>query len=84
MERNAYPRWEIALNEHVIRAITARLEGRRGGPQAEEASLASDEERGSAHVRALAKRLEEYEADRERYPTLRDFYPRLLDALSER
>lgn len=82
MARQAYPSWEIALNEHVVRAVVARLALGRDGPDAAEAELARQEERGFRYVRALAARLAEYEDARDRYPTLADFYPALLAELS--
>ena len=38
---------------------------------------------GLPYIGALAERLREFEADRARYPTLMDFYPRLVDAIEE-
>jgi len=82
MSSQAYGNWETALNEHVIRAVTARLIGRSDQAMAERV-LANDEQKGFAYVRALYQRLAEYEADREKYPTFESFLPRLLEALGE-
>jgi hypothetical protein len=82
MSSQAYGNWETALNEHVIRAVIARLIG-RSDPATAERVLANDEQKGFAYVRALYQRLAEYEADREKYPTLESFLPRLLEALGE-
>lgn len=81
MARQAYPSWKIAWNEHVVRAVVARLVLDRSGPDAAEGELARQEERGFRYVRALAARLAEYENARDRYPTLADFYPLLLAEL---
>lgn len=40
-------------------------------------------ERGFRHLDALLERLAEFEANRDRYPTIADFYPRLLDVFRE-
>ncbi|HEU4456047.1 MAG TPA: DUF4932 domain-containing protein [Longimicrobium sp.] len=82
MREQAYPTWEIAVNEHVVRAITIRLAYRERGDSAGRAELEENVRRGFAHLPALLERLGEYEADRARYPTLEAFYPRLLAVFS--
>jgi len=76
-----YVNWTIALNEHVLRAQNCRLRRRLVGDTAAEAQLAKEESQGFQYIRALEAKLAEYEAQRERYPGLADFYPELLTAL---
>lgn len=83
MRRLAYGSWETAVNEHIIHAINVRLTDRRHGEEAAEQQVERDLQRGFVHVPALVERLREYEQDRERYRTLADFYPRLLEVFAE-
>ncbi len=76
-----YRDWTTALNEHVLRAQNCRLRRRLSGDEAAEAQLAAEEGQGFRNVRALEAKLAEYEAQRELYPSLADFYPVLLGAL---
>ncbi|MDD4051342.1 MAG: DUF4932 domain-containing protein [candidate division Zixibacteria bacterium] len=78
MTRQAYGTWESCVDEHIDRAVTARLLFRRGGPEAHDRSLADDRNNGFIYVDLLAAKLEEYESRRDRYKTFADFYPELL------
>ncbi len=78
MTRQAYGTWESCVDEHIDRAVTARLFFRRGGPEARDRSLADDRNNGFIYVDLLAAKLEEYESQRDRYKTFADFYPELL------
>ena len=82
MAEQAYGTWETALNEHIIRAVTARFLARSDPARAEQL-LALDEQKGFVYVRPLYDRLAEYEANRDDYPTFASFLPRLLDALGK-
>lgn len=83
MGRQAYPVWDTAVNEHIIRAITARLAYLEDGQAAGDEELDNQKKRGFVYVEALAERLKEYESARDRYPTIAEFYPRLLDVFGE-
>jgi hypothetical protein len=83
MSEQAYDNWQSAVNEHLIRAITARLAARELGPEAGRRALETDHKRGFRYIDALADRLVEYEANRERYPTLESFFPRLVAVFAE-
>lgn len=72
--------WEHYVREHIVCAVASRLVRAERGARAGELVLKEAEKEGLRHVRDFAKRLEEYEADRKRYPTLAEFYPRLVDA----
>jgi hypothetical protein len=78
MQKQAYGDWPTAVHEHIIRAITVRLAWARS-QEAGDRALAIDEGRGFKYVRALAARLEQYEAARDKYPTFETFFPRLLE-----
>jgi hypothetical protein len=80
MRRWGYVNWTIALNEHVLRAQNCRLYRRLKGDAAAEAQLSKEEDQGFRYIRALDTKLAEYEAQRDTYPALADFYPELLTA----
>jgi hypothetical protein len=81
MRRQAYGNWESTVNEHIVRAVTTRLAYLHYGAEAGDRALRGEQERGFIHVAALCAALERYEAARDTYPTLNDFYPELLAAL---
>ncbi len=81
MKEQAYTDWETTLNEHLVRAVVVRLTFLRSGPEAGEKALAKEEARGFAYVRPLVDQLKRYEQHRDVYPTLKEFYPHLLDVL---
>ena len=83
MNRLGYTRWLDCANEHIIRAIVARLAHHHLGPEAGNRALREESSRGFRYIHALARRLEEYEARRRDYPTLDAFFPRLLDIFAE-
>ena len=75
-----YRSWKTCVNEHVIRAITTRIATIQLGAQVGEDALRREMESGFPYVGALYQRLEEYEANRERFPDLESFYPNLMGA----
>ena len=76
-----YLNWKVALNEHVLRAQNCRLRRLLMGEKAADEQLEREESQGFRYIRALDARLAEYEAQRDRYPSLDVFYPALLSAL---
>lgn len=80
MTAMAYPNWEVAVNEHIIRAVTTRMVFIQEGQSQGDRVMQVEESRGFIYVPALAGRLEIYEAERDHYPDFASFYPRLLEA----
>lgn len=78
MARQAYKNWTTIVNEHIVRALEARMAFHRHGADAMHKKIQEDVNRSFVHLPALCKALERYEADRARYPTLRAFYLELL------
>ena len=72
------PEWEGCSKHIIVSAISERLQVSISGkaPDARPGPLEDD-------IRAMARRLEDYEKDRKSYPTLLDFYPRLVDEFRE-
>lgn len=83
MARLGYTHWFDCANEHLIRAIVARLAHHHLGAEAGRQALRAEVSRGFRYVHAVADRLETYEAQRDRYPTFAAFFPRLIAVFAE-
>lgn len=83
MRKKAYDNWPTTVNEHLIRAITVRLTARVISPEAGQRALKTERQHGFLYIDALVDRLVEYEANRDRYPTLESFFPRLISVFAE-
>lgn len=75
MKDNAYPTWQICVNEHIVRSVTARLAYMRDGQDAYEKTIAQEKAKGFIYITQLTEKLEEYEKNRDQYNSLREFYP---------
>lgn len=78
MRRQAYGTWETVMRESLVRACVIRYTRRYDGGVA--AAMATLEERSRSFLwmNDLALLLGEYEAHRDRYPTLETFMPRVI------
>ena len=74
-----YTRWIDCANEHVIRAITARLSTQVFGLEQGRQALREDAVRGFRYVHALSRCLLYYEQNRTIYPNFSHFYPRIFE-----
>lgn len=86
METQAYGEWLTVVDESVVRAVTIRLAYRFNGSDSGDKELRDNKSKGFVFSDALVKKLEEYEQNRTKYPTLDSFYPKLLktfDGFSE-
>lgn len=83
MKKQAYPSWEICVNEHLVRAVTTRLAYREMGREAGEKALLYEKTKGFFYVEALCERLEQYETARDRYRTFADFSGELIAVFKE-
>jgi hypothetical protein len=78
MRRQAYGNWMVTVREHVVRAIVVRLVTLHAGEREGRRVLDEELSSGFAYIGALCRRLEEYDRNRDRYPTFDVFFPRLL------
>lgn len=83
MARIGYTHWFDCANEHLIRAVTARLAHHHLGAEAGRRALREESGRGFRYIHALARRLEEYESQRDRYPTFAAFFPRFIAVFAD-
>ena len=81
--RYGYGTWETVVNEHIVRAINARMLLRHLGPAVGRSAVITDESRGFVYLASLVNALSRYETSRDKYAGLRDFYPELLEAFVE-
>lgn len=79
MKSQSYPKWEIALNEHVLRATNARMYESLDGTGMK--NVKQELSRGFKYVPGLYKKLEEYDKNRDKYKKFSDFYPELIKSL---
>jgi hypothetical protein len=79
MRKQAYPTWEIMLNEQGVRAVTTRYLRERKGAAAADAAIAREEARSFLWTRPLADLLGTYEAQRQQYPDLEAFMPKIVE-----
>ena len=83
MKKAAYPKWDVVVKEHLVRAVSVRLTYRELGEQAGATALEDEKGRGFAYVGDICERLKQYEADRKRYPTFASFYPEIIKLFEE-
>lgn len=79
MTRMAYGSWETCVNEHILRAIEARMAFAIGGQTAYDEVIRDEKEKNHfIYVEALAEKIAEYEKNRAKYKTFEEFYPELI------
>lgn len=81
LPRPCYGDWRQCVREHLVRAVKNRLLLQERGEAAARADLEDEEGRGYLYLKPLTDRLQEFEAHRDRYPSLVEFYPRWIAAL---
>jgi len=78
MKAQAYGNWTVVMYESLVRACVVRYMLASEGIKASEKQVRYERGRGFAWVGDLSNLLEEYESDRERYPTFESFMPRVI------
>lgn len=79
MRNQAYHDWHVTVKEHIVRAVTIRLAADKYGEEL--ASLSNFRlEMGKRfiYVKPLCKKLKEYEANRDKYHSFKEFFPELI------
>lgn len=80
-EGRCAPTWEECARREIAFAAASRLLERAGDRKSADEVPIKYARVGMPHIAALAGALKDFEADRKRWRTLPDFYPRLLDVL---
>lgn len=76
--------WSSCMQEHLVYAVTLRILAKEAGEKAYRAAMREYSERGFPYLEPLGERLKEYEAARDLYKTLKEFYPRIEALLNEK
>ena len=71
--------WLHGLREHLVRAVMLRLIAIESGEKAAGKIYSEEGFSAKPHLKAFLDRLKEYERSRKKYPTLSDFYARLVE-----
>lgn len=82
----AYGTWTVALDEHLVRAAVIRISSIYDNLNTEdETNLVKNEQRyGFIYMDKFVDLLKnEYEPNRDKYPTFEDFYPEILKLLND-
>jgi hypothetical protein len=83
MRRQAYGTWKTMIYESLVRASVVRYQQRFETPAAVLREIGRQNQRGFVWAEELSKLLGEYEENRDKYPTLDDFAPRLVDFFND-
>lgn len=79
MKKQAYDNWKTCVNEHVVRAITARLVFLERGKEAGAQALINEKRKGFFYIDELCESLKQYENNRDEYPSFADYAPKLIN-----
>lgn len=78
MPQNYGGNWEICINEHIIRAVTARLILKVSGKEAYDFAITAQKNEGFVYIEDICNSLESYEKNRAKYTTFAEFYPEII------
>lgn len=79
MISQAYPTWEICVNEHIIRAITNRLALKHFGEETYNFLNLEDENKGFIYLKNVIQKLIDYEHNRGEYLTIDLYYIEIMN-----
>ena len=83
MKQMAYGNWTTMMHESVVRASGVRYTLSTRGKFAANMQIMGQVNRGFLWTRELSALLGEYEANRDQYPTLESFFPRIITFFNE-
>ncbi len=79
MKRQAYPGWQTMMYESLVRACVVRYRLSSEGENAAERQIIQENTNRFYWIRDLSNLLGEYEAHRNKYPTLDSFFPEIVE-----
>lgn len=82
MQRMAYADWRAMMYESLVRACVIRYLNSEN-PKAAEERIAKEKKRGFLWIGDLSDLLGQYEANRDAYPTLDQFFPKIVGFFEE-
>ena len=78
MKDQAYPHWQTCVDEHIIRAVCARLAAIHIGEAEYAAEINYNKAKGFAYIEDLCNLLTVYEQQRSQYFEFKVFYPQII------
>lgn len=78
MATKAYDRWDIVINEHLVRAVVIRLTQKQYGKQAADALIEHEKQAGFLYIEPVINALVRYENRSRKYPTFEAYYPEMV------
>lgn len=82
MKSQAYHTWQSVVKEHLTEAIACRLAAEKFGEGAAEINFVRTEKSKQwIYLETIINALKDYESNRDEYPSLDSFMPRIFDAL---
>jgi len=74
--------WDVHLadqtSEYVVRAVTTRLTAIRLDQEKADQALELEKNAGFPHLGAICACLEQYEKQRDKYPTIKEYFPQIV------
>ena len=84
MAKQAYPTDIEILNEHLVRAITARsILYMHQDQEWYEREIDNQNQMGFIYIENILEKLEEYENNRQQYKSFESFYPKIVNSLKK-
>lgn len=78
MAAKAYDRWDIVINEHLVRAAVIRIAQKQFGTQTANALIEREKQAGFLYIEPVINALVRYENRRQKYPTFERYYPEII------
>jgi len=79
MRSMAYTDWKIMMFEYMVRASVIRFIRAHDGEKAAQSKIKEEKNNGFKHIEGLTGLLGEYEAQRDTYPDLDSFFPKIVE-----
>lgn len=79
MMLQGYSNWQSCVNEHLVRAVVARITLQLMGEFYKELIIKNEISNGFIYISKLDLLLSEYENNRNQYPNFESFYPRIIE-----
>jgi hypothetical protein len=83
MVNQAYVEWGHCVNEHIVRAVVARITAIHYSKETYDSIIYEEKKKGFFYIEALTKKLEEFENNQDKYKTFKEFYPELIKVFKE-
>jgi len=83
MRRQAYPQWSTILSEALVRASTINYFQKNADRKLLNEMLKNEESKGFFWMEQMVKKLNAYDRERSKYPTLESFMPEIVNLYND-